>query len=1251
MAARPQLKRMLTPRLADREKYGKPPIHAYTWGRGDLGQLGLGDENDRSTPALVGDLADRDIIHVALGDCHAAFLTAEGELYTTGNNDSGQLGIGAQGSQLTPVRVAALESRTLTHVACGQAHTVAVTDSGSLVSWGAADSGQLGHKDTAAAISVPLPKVIKGSRDHRFARVACGAAHTVALTGSGEVFTFGQGAFGALGHGNSDNVTEPKHVEALWALGIVQVACGASHSAALTIDGQVFTWGRGKYGQLGHGSTQNETKPMVVRGLASQTVCQVACGGDHTLVLTDAGAVYSWGRGRWGQTGHDATTDIMYPRQVAALAGARVVHISAGARHSLAVTEDARVFVWGDSEQHQLGMAASQMSLLPTPMLGLPAEGRQQLLFAVAGGDACVAVYQQSNRHLQGAARDTSSPHTSLPRDGSLPNVPEAGPMEVDGREGHVVKRSPSSRAHIIELPAPPGAGGPKAGGAWQPLGALQQQPPPDASGSEPSDAGRAAAEGAAAAPPGNHKEHTAASPQGGAHEGRAAQSLGAGHPGLPPGAHGYGGAPGGGAGAPAEVKAAERRAAGENGTVTAGGGEEEKLRPLVGRRPMDTHGMGLQPLQLPDLPRLLEVARSTKQKSNIAQLNHAVEDVFSSPRFLVNDFREDTSGPGPDQGSGLKDEAPGFQGVEGPGLNLELIRTFYQHLLELYSAEVLENLASSIARLLTGLERFSKLGPMSVFIRALLVVWQCPLLGEIGVGDTLASKLFLVLNRLSVPAERRLEQWLTTYPKEILGGRFVRSLQHYITNRERVLGNPNLQRDLAHALKALDILYKANEEGGIVHFSEFYSTSISTHASLREEYLKWRQLVYQGGVKSLPQPPISYCQVAFVLTPEAKARIMQLEAAIEKSFAVQGALMLNASGNPQSIPVLLITVRRERIVEDAMGQLAAHHYDFKKPLKVKFEGEEAVDEGGVAKEFFQLLVRALFDVSFGMFTYDEETRSFWFNRNSLDSDQEFQLVGVILGLAIYNGVILDVHFPQVVYKKLMGQNPTLEDLRELQPVLARSLQTLLDFEGDVEATFSLNFQVEYEYFDAMRTHDLVPNGGNVAVTNQNRRRYVDAYVKYLLEDSIEAQFAPFSRGFRQVCGDLALNLFRYEELELLICGLPHFDFDALEKVAQYDGGYSRGSQIVRWFWELVRSMSLEEKKALLFFTTGNDRAPVGGLGSLKFIIVRHGLDTDRLPTSHTCFNVLMLPEYSSKAKLEQRLKLAIQNSTGFGLQ
>ncbi len=118
------------------------------------------------------------------------------------------------------------------------------------------------------------------------------------------------------------------------------------------------------------------------------------------------------------------------------------------------------------------------------------------------------------------------------------------------------------------------------------------------------------------------------------------------------------------------------------------------------------------------------------------------------------------------------------------------------------------------------------------------------------------------------------------------------------------------------------------------------------------------------------------------------------------------------------------------------------------------------MDEGGVQKEWFQLIVAAIFDAKYGMFSYKEKSRYFWFRSSSADAIGEFELIGIILGLAIYNSVILDVRFPLVVYKKLLGIKSTLDDLCVLKPVLGRGLKQLLSFEGDVENTYMRSFAI-----------------------------------------------------------------------------------------------------------------------------------------------------------------------------------------------
>jgi len=125
---------------------------------------------------------------------------------------------------------------------------------------------------------------------------------------------------------------------------------------------------------------------------------------------------------------------------------------------------------------------------------------------------------------------------------------------------------------------------------------------------------------------------------------------------------------------------------------------------------------------------------------------------------------------------------------------------------------------------------------------------------------------------------------------------------------------------------------------------------------------------------------------------------------------------------------------------------------EFKKELKVKFENEEGIDEGGVKKEFFQLIFEQLLDPQFGMFVENPETRRYWINHVSLDLD-EFKLIGILIGLAIYNGVILDVAFPIGLYKKLMGSRLSFADLESVNPVcLSVSLPLPLMFNTETDS-------------------------------------------------------------------------------------------------------------------------------------------------------------------------------------------------------
>jgi len=254
------------------------------------------------------------------------------------------------------------------------------------------------------------------------------------------------------------------------------------------------------------------------------------------------------------------------------------------------------------------------------------------------------------------------------------------------------------------------------------------------------------------------------------------------------------------------------------------------------------------------------------------------------------------------------------------------------------------------------------------------------------------------------------------------------------------------------------------------------------------------------------------------------------------------------------------------------------------------------------------------------------------------------------LGLAIYNNIILDIRFPNLIFKKLMKKKLTFEDFRDFDPVFAKSFEQLLEFDGDVKNTFLRTFTHEYQYFGETKIAELKPGGAKIEVTKENRREYVELYAKYKMETSIEQQFNMLYEGFHLVAGTQFLDLFRWEELQLLICGSEKFDFAELEKSANYTDGFSKESETIINFWEIAHALGDEDKRKLLSFCTGSDRIPIRGLADLTLTISKNGSNDTHLPTSHTCYNHLLLPEYSSLKIMKERILTAIQNSEGFGL-
>jgi E3 ubiquitin-protein ligase NEDD4 len=321
------------------------------------------------------------------------------------------------------------------------------------------------------------------------------------------------------------------------------------------------------------------------------------------------------------------------------------------------------------------------------------------------------------------------------------------------------------------------------------------------------------------------------------------------------------------------------------------------------------------------------------------------------------------------------------------------------------------------------------------------------------------------------------------------------------------------------------------------------------------------------------------------------------------------------------------IKVRRSHIFEDSFAEITRQSAtDLKKRLMIKFDGEDGLDYGGLSREFFFLLSHEMFNPFYCLFEYSaHDNYTLQINPHSGINPEHlnyFKFIGRVVGLAIFHRRFLDAFFIGALYKMVLGKAVALADMEGVDADFHRSLQWMLDNDisgGILEQTFS----TEDERFGVLTVEDLIPNGRNIEVTNENKKEYVDLMVKWRIEKRIAEQFQAFKEGFHELIPQDLINVFDERELELLIGGIAEIDVDDWKKHTDYRG-YTESDEVIQNFWATVRSWDGEQKSRLLQFTTGTSRIPVNGFkdlqgsdGPRRFTIEKAGEITN-LPKAHT---------------------------------
>ncbi|CAB4278777.1 unnamed protein product [Prunus armeniaca] len=326
-----------------------------------------GAKMDSLLPKALESAVVLDVQNIACGGRHAALVTKQGEIFSWGEESGGRLGHGVDVDVLHPKLIDALSNMNIDLVACGEYHTCAVTLSGDLYTWGDGtyNFGLLGHGNE---VSHWVPKKVNGPLEGiHVSSISCGPWHTAVVTSAGQLFTFGDGTFGVLGHGDRKSVSIPREVENLKGLRTVRAACGVWHTAAVVEVmvgnssssncslGKLFTWGDGDKGRLGHGDKEAKLVPTCVAALVEPNFCRVACGHSMTVALTTSGHVYTMGSPVYGQLGNPQADGKLPTRVEGKLSKSRVDEIACGAYHVAVLTSRTEVYTWGKGANGRLG--------------------------------------------------------------------------------------------------------------------------------------------------------------------------------------------------------------------------------------------------------------------------------------------------------------------------------------------------------------------------------------------------------------------------------------------------------------------------------------------------------------------------------------------------------------------------------------------------------------------------------------------------------------------------------------------------------------------------------------------------------------------------------------------------------------------------------------------------------------------------------------------------------------------------------
>ena len=1069
-------------------------------------------------------------------------------------------------------------SALVTSVAVGATHALTIGSDGSLFSWGANDDWQLGLGDTSKKFR-SKPTELPSLQTRQIVAAAAGYAHSLALSGQGEVLAFGQGEMAQLGLtlkkrplGSPPDLSAhpvPALVKELSNLTrIIQVACGENHSLALSSAGRVYAVGDGSRGALGldfknsphlasgapEGSGVRVAVFTEVSSLLPLPIAVISAGSHHSLFVSAGGSVYSSGDAGKGRLGYSTTTPQWLPRRVlGALEDKHVILASGGNQFSLFLTQDYLVYAAGANSHGEAGLDPADVKQLDSPTLvpGLPP------ILQVSAG----ATHALARDHLNRVWSWGSGELGELGRGADyLRNSTSVGLVSLP---------SVYPRQHLVSV----------AAGSNTSFAIVAQTVLTTVSRGGPSTPNRVVANSASA---------SSSSPT------TPAASYALSSPTF------------------------NFRAV----SASASSSSSANIVPAAPSSPRFLVAPSASPLSLN--------AFSYTHFSNLirrqdwASLGGYISYCFSSALILNASFLPRASVGG------------------GSAIDHNLLELVYSKILKasLSHPKLQGMLTASIQRCISSMVALMKVAARKppqdlVAYRAVFICFQSPHFIKAGLSETAQlTDLAYIITRMPREVSERVQSYLyQNVPLELFKTRFIKILLQNIERRmqqalhgspidNRLMHSTEEMQDLVRILASIHTVterrinarraLRGKHHGiGLALDTEAGRTSPDATSDEIPDSAwhlpidRYMSLAYDLAAFVSPAPTaaqvpaFSFMRYPWMLSPSTKAAYLRTEFAQAMNAQALGFAI------QQMTPYLALTIRRSHIIDDTVAAINSHSpWELRRPLKITFLGAGGVpelgeDQGGLSNEFFELALQQLFLPQYGLWEVRQEWKTVWFSSLPTDPSKQalYECFGILLGMLVYNSASTNLPFPIWLWAQLLGLPPTLEHLHAVDPQLADSLEELLSFEGDIENVFCLTFSVDVpevtpeeqqalmeaagrvvqqnslfalpapapeasassttapapaenaEMKDAsldtcaitvpvasssssasapsavvvarrtrMRTIPLIAGGESISVTQQNKAEYVRLYLHYLMSGSVADAIQPLIRGFQQIC-------------------------------------------------------------------------------------------------------------------------------------